>query len=219
MADTAIVDVDGTLVDTNYQHVLAWSRAFARVGIVLPAWQIHRHLGMGGDRLVEAVAGSTVERLHGADVRAIWAEEYQSFLYEVRPFEGAGELLDEIRRRGFKVVLASSAPTQQVQHYLDILDAYDRMDAWTSADDVDTTKPEPELLRLALDKVGGSRGVAVGDTPYDVESAGRLDLPAIALRTGGFSTDELTDAGAVQVFDSLSDLRDRLDMTELAHAG
>jgi HAD superfamily hydrolase (TIGR01549 family) len=218
MADTAIIDVDGTLVDTNYQHAVAWFRAFARVGLVVPVWQIHSRLGMGGDKLVESVAGPRVERLHGDDVRDLWAKEFEdSFLYEVQAVEGAGELLDEIRRRGFKLVLASSGKPEHVEHFLDVLDAHDRADAWTSSDDVAATKPAPDLLSVALEKVGGDNGAVVGDSPYDFEAARRLGMPAVGLRTGGFCVAELTTAGAEQVFDSPNELREHLDRTALAH--
>jgi HAD superfamily hydrolase (TIGR01549 family) len=217
MADTAVVDIDGTLVDTNYHHAIAWFRAFSRVGIVIPIWRIHRRLGMGGDKLVGAVAGPVVERLHGDQVRDFWAKEFEPFLYEVQPFEAAGELLDDIRHRGFKLVLASSGKAEHVDHFLDILDAHDRADAWTSSEDVDATKPDTELLQVALDKVGGTSGVALGDSPYDFEAAGRLDMPGIGLRTGGFTAAELRTSGAAVVFNSPRELLDELDDTLLGH--
>lgn len=165
--DTAVLDVDGTLVDSNYQHALAWFRAFRRHDITLPLWQLHRAIGMGGDRLVAAVAGDGVEARFGDDLRAAWADEFDPMLAEVRPFDGVPELLTEIRRRGFRIVLASSGRKDHVEHYLRLFDGRELSDDWTTSDDVDHTKPAPDLLEVALRKVGGTSGVVVSDSVWD----------------------------------------------------
>ncbi|NAZ82179.1 HAD-IA family hydrolase [Kineococcus sp. R8] len=216
MADTAIFDVDGTLVDTNYQHTLAWARAFARCGVVRPLWRIHRGIGMGGDTFVPAVAGDDVEREHGEELRAAWVEEFDRLIDEVQPFDGAHELLQEVADRGFTVVLASSGKTQHVERFLDLVDGRSIAAAWTTSEDAERSKPEPDVVQAALDRVGASSGVMLGDSTWDVVAAGKLDVPTIAVRTGGFSVEELTGAGAVTVFDSLVELRERLDDTPLA---
>ena len=215
VADTVLLDVDGTLVDTNYQHVVAWARTFERHGVVLPLWRIHRHIGMGGDQLVEAVAGAEVERRWGEDMRARWAEEFERFIDEIRPFEGATDLLTQLAGRGFRVVLASSGKPEHVERFIDLVDGRRYADAWTTAEDVARTKPAPDLLRVALEKVRGARGVVVGDSTWDCVAAGKLDLPTIALRTGGFGEAELREAGAGHVYDSLTSLVDDLDSTAL----
>src|SRR3954470_13427642 len=115
MADTAIFDVDGTLVDTNYQHALAWFRAFRRYDITRPMWRIHRGIGMGGDMFVPEVGGREVEEAHGADLSASWVGEFAELIGEVQPFEGAHELLAEVKERGFRLVLASSGKTDHVE--------------------------------------------------------------------------------------------------------
>src|SRR3954454_14339645 len=120
--DTAVLDIDGTLVDTNYQHALAWFRAFRRFGVTLPIWRIHRAIGMGGDQLVAAVAGDRFETEHGDDARAAWKEEFDPLLGEVQPFEGVPELLRAIGERGVDVVLASSGAPEHVDAYLDLFD-------------------------------------------------------------------------------------------------
>jgi len=161
----AILDIDGTLVDTNYQHAVAWYRAFRQHDVILPVWRIHRHLGMGGDQLVAALTNDEVE------------------------------------------------------HYLDLLDARDLADDWTTSADVESTKPAPDLVEAAREKAGGGDAVMVGDTPWDVEAAARADVETIAVVTGGFAEAELTEAGACAVFESVEELRQRLDETPLGAAG
>ena len=120
MADTAIFDVDGTLVDTNYQHALAWYRAFRRHGITRPLWRIHRGIGMGGDTFVPEVAGPDVEERLGDALREAWTEEFDQLIGEVQPFEGARDLLEEVRRRRFFGMVAGDeegrAPHQEGHH-------------------------------------------------------------------------------------------------------
>jgi HAD superfamily hydrolase (TIGR01509 family) len=218
----AILDIDGTLVDTNYHHAVAWYRAFRRNGIVLPVWRIHRHIGMGGDQLVAALAGDEVEEEKGDAIRDAETELYMELIEEVEPTEGARELIEELKRRGHAVILASSAKRDEVEHYLDLLDARELADAWTTSDDVEATKPEPDLVVAALDKAGqegGPRGdgggVMVGDTPWDVKAASRAGVETIAVLTGGFSESELREAGAVEVFESVAELDRGLDATPL----
>lgn len=218
MADTAVVDVDGTLVDTNYHHALAWFRAFRGYGITLPVWRLHRAVGMGGDQLVAAVAGDEVEDRLGDELRARWAEEFAPMLHEVQPLEGARELLGELRRRGFAVVLASSGKAEHVDRYLDLLDGRSVAQAWTTSDDVDDTKPAPDLLHVAVQKVDGVAPVVIGDSVWDFEAAQRAGYPGYALRTGGFSLEELRGSGARAVYESLVELREDLDRTALARS-
>lgn len=211
----ALVDVDGTLVDSNYQHALAWYRAFRRVDLVLPLWRIHRHIGMGGDQLVPALAGDEVERRHGDALRDAWSEEFEPMLAEVAAVEGARELLTALRKDGTRVVLASSGKPAHVDAFLDLVDGRDVAEAWTTSEDVERTKPEPDLLAVALEKIGASGDGAgdvlvIGDSMWDCEAAGRLGARSLAVRTGGFSRSELLDAGAVEVYDTLPELTDAL---------
>jgi len=216
MADTAIFDVDGTLVDTNYQHALAWYRSFRKFDIVLPIWRIHRAIGMGGDQLVASLTSDDVENEHGEALREAWTGEFERFIDEVKPFDGAKDLLVEVKRRGFQVVLASSGKSDHVEHFLDLVDARELADAWTTSDDVEASKPAPDLVQTALDRVPGSSGIMIGDSPWDAIAAAKADIATVAVRTGGFSAAELHDAGAVRVFDSLRDLIAGLDDTALA---
>lgn len=214
---TAILDVDGTLVDTNYQHALAWFRAFVRHDIVLPIWRIHRHVGMGGDQMVSALCGDGVEREHGDEIRSAETEEYQKLVGEVKTMESSRELIAALKERGHTVVLASSAKEDEVDVYLDLLDARDLADAWTTSADVESTKPDPDLVHAAIQRVDARAddSVMVGDTPWDVEAAKQAGVPTVGVMTGGFAEQELTDAGAVAVFESVGDLCRRLDETPL----
>jgi HAD superfamily hydrolase (TIGR01549 family) len=217
--DTAIFDVDGTLVDTNYQHALAWFRAFRRIDRTVPIWRIHRAIGMGGDQLVSAVTDDETEQQYGDQLRAAWSEEFEPMLDEVQAVEGATELLREVKRRGFRLVLASSGQQDQVEHYLDLLDARELADAWTTSDDVEATKPAPDLVQVALAKVGGQSGVMVGDSTWDCISAGRAGLSCLGVQSGGYSVEELLDAGAARVYASLVELQQDLDDTALGAPG
>jgi len=212
----ALLDVDGTLVDTNYHHAIAWYRAFREHGLTLPVWRIHRHIGMGGDQLVAAVAGERVEDRQGDSLRAAETALYADLIGEVHLFADARRLLELLDGRGHRLVLASSGKRDEVEHYLDLLDARKLVEAWTTSADVERTKPDPDLVHAAVDKVGGGEAVLVGDSTWDCEAAARAEVPTVAVLTGGFSEQELRQAGAVAVFESLTDLCERLDETPLA---
>jgi HAD superfamily hydrolase (TIGR01549 family) len=211
----AILDVDGTLVDSNYQHALAWYRALRQHGHVLPVWRVHRHIGMGGDQIVASLCGDDVEQEQGDDIRAAEKALYMAMIEEVEPLEGAGDLIVDLKRLDRRVVLASSAKPDEIEHYLDLLDARELADAWTSSGDVEATKPQPDLVEAALDRVGGGPAVMVGDSTWDCEAATRAGVDTLAVLTGGFSEQELLDAGASAVFHSIEDLRRRLSDTPL----
>jgi HAD superfamily hydrolase (TIGR01549 family) len=211
----AILDIDGTLVDSNYQHAIAWYRALRRHDVIVPIWRIHRHIGMGGDQLVAAVCGDDVEERLGDDVREAETACYEELIGEVAPLAGARDLIEDLKRDGRRVVLASSAKPEEVDHYLDLLGARDLADGWTTSGDVEATKPHPDLVEAALESIGGGPAVMVGDSTWDCEAARRAGVPSIAVLTGGFSEQELSDAGAVAVFSSIVDLRGGLSSTPL----
>ena len=213
----AILDIDGTLVDTNYHHAVAWYRAFRQHGIVLPIWRIHRHIGMGGDQLIGALTDDRFEEREGDSIRAAEKVLYMELIDEVEPMQASRELLEELKRRGHTVVLASSAKADEVEHYVDLLAARNIADAWTTSADVEQTKPQPDLVNSALTKAEADAkdAVMVGDTTWDIRAAKAAKVPTIAVRTGGFGVDELEKAGAAAVFESVAELLERLDDTKL----
>jgi HAD superfamily hydrolase (TIGR01549 family) len=213
----AILDVDGTLVDTNYHHALAWHRALHAHGHKVQMWKVHRHIGMGGDQILDSLIGEQAAS-DGEAIRAAEAEAYGELIGEVEPMEGARELIERLREEGNTVILASSAKQEEVDHYLDLLDARELVDGWTTSADVEATKPEPDLVHAALEKAGNDDpSLMVGDSVWDVEAAKRAGLPTLAVLTGGFSEAELRDAGAAEVVESIAELRvDSQSLGELA---
>jgi HAD superfamily hydrolase (TIGR01509 family) len=215
----AVLDVDGTLVDTNYQHALAWYRAFRSMGETFPIWRIHRLIGMGGDQLVAAIGGDELEERIGSEVREKWVEEADPLMDEIALLPGARDFIVALKDRGHRVVLASSGKSHHVDRYLDMLDARDLADDWTTSDDVESSKPAPDLLQTALKKLGAPQDAAsvlVGDSVWDVEAAKNAGMPALVVRSGGFGEDELREAGAIAVYDTPADLTAALDDTPLA---
>ena len=212
----AILDIDGTLVDTNYQHAIAWYRAFRSEGITLPLWRIHRHMGMGGDQLVGSLTSDATEERIGDIVRAAEKKEYMALIDEVAPMAGATDFVRELKNRGHLVVLASSAKEEEVDHYLHLLGVREIVDGWTMSADVEATKPNPDLVNAALAKVDHDNAFLIGDSTWDCEAAGRAGVATIAVLTGGFADEELRAAGAADVFESIQELTARLDETPLA---
>jgi HAD superfamily hydrolase (TIGR01509 family) len=215
---TVVLDVDGTLVDTNYQHAIAWHRALRAHGHAVQLWQIHRHIGMGGDQIVADLIGEEGERSDGDAIREAEGEAYGELIGEVQAMHGATELLEELREDGTRAILASSAKAEEVEHYIDLLGARDLVEGWTTAADVERTKPYPDLVHTAIEKVGGECPVVmVGDSSWDVKAAEAAGVPTLAVLTGGFSEAELLEAGAVEVCESIGELRkDRPRLRRLA---
>jgi HAD superfamily hydrolase (TIGR01509 family) len=178
-------------------------------------WRLHRHIGMGGDQLVAAVAGDDVEQRLGDELRAAEKEAFAPLRDECAPLAGARELVEELDRRGLEVVLASSSNEDDLSHFLDELGVRELVQ-YTTADDVERSKPHPDVVHAALEKAGATDAVMVGDSRWDIEAAANAGLQTVCVITGGWSEQELRDAGAACVFDSLVALRERLDETPLA---
>lgn len=173
---------------------------------------------MGGDQLVAALIGDAGEQADGDAIRESEGEEYGKLIGEVQAMDGASELLRELHDDGAALILASSAKQEEVDHYLDLLDARELVDGWTTAADVEQTKPEPDLIEVAIAKAeaGGAR-VMVGDSTWDVKAAEAAGVPTLAVLTGGFAAEELREAGARRVVESIGELRkDRGALAEIA---
>lgn len=209
--DTLVFDLDGTLVDSTFHHALAWHRAFLSVGLDIPCWRLQRHIGMGGDRLVAAVAGEQVEQEMGDRVRAAWEREYDEMLDEPVLLPGARELLTAVRERGLQVVLASSAIPRHAARALRLLESDKRADASLTNDDAERSKPDPELLEKAMQRVDSRASLLVGDSVWDVEAGLRAGIPTVAVLSGGYGEEELRAAGATWVFEDPVDLLAHLD--------
>jgi HAD superfamily hydrolase (TIGR01549 family) len=209
-APTIVLDVDGTLVDTNYQHAIAWHRAFRENDYRVAIWEIHRHIGMGGDQLVEALIGEEGEKADGEALSDGHSEAYGELIGEVEAVEGASELIAELDDAGATVILASSAAQEEVDRYVELLGAGERIAGATTSDDAEQTKPHPELVQTALDKYGsGGPALMLGDSTWDVKAAKAAGIPTLALLTGGFSADELREAGASEVEREIATVRER----------
>lgn len=206
MSDVILFDIDGTLVDSTYHHAFAWQRSFARLGMTVPFWRIHRTIGMGGDKLVGVVAGDDIENEHGDEIREGWAEEYRAIVDEVRPLPGAVALVNEVADAGILVALASSGEPEFSEKALDVLGIADRVHTMTTSADADDSKPDADILGVTLDRAPARRAVLLGDTPYDVEAAGRIGLACLCVLSGGFSQGELEEAGAALVVPDLTEL-------------
>ena len=208
-----LFDIDGTLVDTNYLHTIAWSRALADAGEWAPMNAIHRLVGMGGDQLVPTLLGHPNDR-----AREGRADRFRPLIDEAKVFPGASGLLRRCREAGLAVVLASSSPVDEVDTYRKLLDVDDVLDAVTTADDAASSKPEPDIFRIAMEKAGidPDRALVVGDSIWDVRAARRAGIGCVAVETGGFSQHELAEEGARHVYRDVEELRRQFFTSPLA---
>lgn len=208
-----LFDVDGTLLDSNYLHVLAWSRALRDHGHGVPMAAIHALIGMGSDKLIDRLLGGEhpeVDRGH--------SEHYHRLQGEVRALAGAADLLRECHAGGARVVLATSAKGDEVEPILDEIGARDAIDVVVSSADVDRSKPDPDIFVEALRRAGLRAGesIVVGDTVWDIEAARRSGLGCICVTTGGIAREVLAQAGALAVYESVEQIRAELERSPLA---
>ncbi|WP_104117208.1 HAD family hydrolase [Arthrobacter sp. B1805] len=208
-----LFDVDGTLVDSNYQHTLAWWQAFRRFGHDVPMAEIHRAIGMGGDKLVAHLLGEDRDAEQDAELDSTHGAIFSTYWPGLRPFAGAGELVRRCADDGLTVVLASSASKQELGVLRGIIDADEAISAATSSSDAENSKPSPDILEAALDAGGleAANAVFVGDSVWDVLAASELAIPTIGLASGGTSEAELREAGAVEVYKDIRALLDAFD--------
>ena len=212
-----LFDIDGTLVDSNYLHVVAWMGAFESAGCYAEAWRIHEAIGMDSDKLLEHLLGDDAGRL-GKRASDEHGRQYKKLGGLLKPFDGARELLRTVSQRGLKVVLATSAPEDELDLLRKILDVEDAVEVVTNAEDVDTAKPAPDIVQVALERAGvpAAQAVFVGDAVWDVQAAKSAGVRCLAVRTGGISPAPLLDAGAFAIYDSVRTLLDHYDESILA---
>lgn len=218
-----LFDVDGTLVDSNYLHVHAWSRAFAEEHFEVSSWRVHRCIGMDGSTLVDTLSDGAEEDVQHR-LKDLHSRYYQETAGLLKQLPGARALLERVEQLGLQAVLATSAPEDELQLLRRVLDSEDVVSTVTSSEDVDTAKPEPDIVAVALERAGvtAERAVFVGDAVWDVEACVRAGVPCIGLLSGGVSRGELETAGAIAVFEDTADLLENLESTrigELARKG
>ncbi|MFN2608270.1 MAG: HAD family hydrolase [Acidimicrobiales bacterium] len=208
-----LFDVDGTLVDTNWLHTLSWWRTLQKAGHDIAMSRIHPLIGMGSDHLLTELLGEAPEGLRDAHT-----EEYKPLKEELHAFPKAAEILQEVDRRGARVVLATSSKKDDVPELCDAIGAGDTVDHVVNGSDVDATKPSPDIFAVALEQLGlaPDRTLVVGDTVWDVEAAGKLGIPVVCVLTGGATRAQLEDRGAAAVYEDVADLLDHLDDSPLA---
>jgi HAD superfamily hydrolase (TIGR01509 family) len=214
-----ILDVDGTLVDSNHAHAQAWVEAFRELGRPVPYERIRPLIGMGGDKLLPAAAGLSDDSPEGKAIAERRGEIFRArFLPRIEAFPGTRDLLQDLRRRGFRLAVASSAKEEELEPLLRIAGAHDLIESATSADDAESSKPDPDVIHAALQRLGRAPGEAVmiGDTPYDAEAARRGGVDCVGFRCGGWDGAAL--ATAIAVYDGPWDLLRRLDESPLAQA-
>lgn len=216
--EAVLFDIDGTLVDSNEEHVNAWAFAFREEGLPQELDDIRAQIGKGGDLLVPALLPNVDSEVQDRIAERQGRMFKELYLDHVRAFEGAAEIVRRVHASGRGAVLASSAKGEELQHYVDLLGIEECLAATTSIDDVEASKPEPDIFGVALEKVGvdPARAIVVGDTPYDVEAARRAGVAAIGVTTGPFDERQLRDAGAIAVFKSVADLLEEFDRSPLS---
>ena len=208
-----LFDVDGTLVDTNYLHTVAWSRALEEAGEWAPMHAIHRLVGMGGDNLVTELLGHDCP-----EAAAARSGHYRELIGEAKPFPGAKALVALAHEQGLRTALATSSPADELDQLLMDLDIADSLDAITTADDIESSKPDPEVFLKAMVAASADpdRTLAIGDSVWDVEAARAAGIGCIAVESGGFSRHELDEAGALYVYRNVDEILQQVLTSPLA---
>lgn len=199
----AIFDLDGTLLDSVDLHALAWQEAMARFGHEVSFEQVRSQIGKGGDKLIPVFLSAEQRRDHGQDLEVWRSRHFRiNYLPLVRPFAAVPELLRRVQQAGSRIAVASSAKRDELDRYLEIADIVDLVDHTSSAEDVDESKPAPDVFEAVLRKlkVAGEEAVAIGDTPYDAEAASRARVRAIGVLCGGFREADLRQAGCREIY-------------------
>ena len=207
-----LVDVDGTLVDTNYFHTVAWWRAFRDTGEDVPMSSIHPLIGMGSDQLIERLIGR-----ESSDASDAHSRHYAPFKEEIKAFPKAADLLAELNQRGGQVILATSSDEEDLERLREAIDADDDIHEAVSKGDVDHSKPSPDIFEAALKKfdLDPAKTLVIWDTRWDVEAAAKLDIGVVCVLTGGSTREQLEEAGAIAVYQDVAELLAELDTSPL----
>jgi HAD superfamily hydrolase (TIGR01509 family) len=203
MAQAAIFDIDGTLIDSVDLHAIAWQEALEHFGHPVTFEQARSQIGKGGDHLIPVFLTESEQKDHGADMEEWRGKRFKSkYLPLVRPFSAVPDMLRRVRDAGLRVAVASSAKAGELEAYLDIAGIRDLVDTVTSSEDAEKSKPAPDIFQVALEKLRlpGAEAVAIGDTPYDAEAAGKAGIASIGLLSGGFAEADLRKAGCIAVY-------------------
>lgn len=211
-----LLDMDGTLLDSNAAHVNAWVEALREHGREVSEKDIWPLVGMGGDNLLPAAVGISTDSPEGKKISERRGEIYKSRLPHLKPFPGVRPLLEKIRGEGMKLAVATSSPKEEVEKALELTGIQDLVEETISASDAGRSKPDPDVVKTALDRLGLAAAdvVMLGDTPYDIEAAGKMGVGVIAFRCGGFKDQDLREALAI--FDDAADLLARFEESPLA---
>lgn len=216
-----LFDVDGTLVDSNNLHAQAWVDAFAKFDLVIPVADVRQQIGKGGDNLMPALLDVVVVAQFGEAISAARSRIYKDkYASQVEPFADVAALFRRARQDDWKIVIATSGQSEEVDPHLEKLGVRDLVDAVTTAGDAERSKPDPDIFAAALEKaeVAAANAIVVGDSPYDIQAASKLGIRTIAVRSGGFDDQTLMEAGAVAIYDNPADLLARYDGSLLVPA-
>ena len=205
MPQAAIFDLDGTLLDSVDLHAIAWHEALAEFGHHATFEQVRSQIGKGGDKLIPAFLSPREQQQHGAELEAWRSRRFKSkYMSLIRPFSAVPDLLLRAREAGIRIAIASSAKRSEMEQYLEIAAISSLVDEATSSEDVEQSKPEPDVFESILQKlrIAGEHAIAIGDTPYDAEAAGKAHVPTIGVLCGGFKESELRKAGCLEIYRS-----------------
>lgn len=217
-ASAVLFDIDGTLADSNFLHIEAWSRAFWQCDVEVPSWRIQRAIGADSSKLLDMLVDDDVTEEARTQLKALHSKNYTELSSRISPLPGARDLIAALIERGVRVVLATSAPQEELDVLLEVLGLGDSLHAVTSGEDVETAKPEPDLISVALERAGVSadRAIMIGDATWDVIAAERAGLATVAVASGGTGEHELREAGAVRVYEDAAAILADLDSGPLA---
>jgi len=222
MVKAVLCDIDGTLVESNWLHAEAWQCAFAEMGITLDCETVRREIGKGGDELIPVFVSWWKREAVEEPLKRYREWLFRTdFLPQVKALPKAREFAEELKRRGIRMALASSAKKNDLEDYKHIMHIEDLVNEATSADDVDRAKPHPDVFSATLKRLGlnAKDCIALGDTPYDAESAGKAGLRTIGVETGGWAYKDLIAAGCVEVYASVAELLDRIEESAIVREG